>query len=113
MLTLECGVTLPGVCEDGRSSDCTRERERSPGRGSASQPGGSPDGPERRRRRPTVQVEGQATQEEFSSPMSPGISSHRGPGTVPVEQPQQAVPPGLVVVVMVEGLAPHLVMRIL
>ena len=73
----------------------TRERERSPGRGSASQPGGSPDGPERRRRRPTVQVEGQATQEEFSSPMSPGISSHRGPGTVPVEQPQQAVPPGL------------------
>ena len=32
---------------------------------------------------------------EFSSPMSPGISSHRGPGTVPVEQPQQAVPPGL------------------
>ena len=73
----------------------TRERERSPGRGSASQRGGSPDGPERRRRRPTVQVEGQATQEEFSSPMSPGISSHRGPGTVPVEQPQQAVPPGL------------------
>ena len=73
----------------------TRERERSPGRGSASQPGGSPDGPERRRRRPTVQVEGEATQEEFSSPMSPGISSHRGPGTVPVEQPQQAVPPGL------------------
>ena len=73
----------------------TRERERSPGRGSASQPGGSFDGPEQRRRRPTVQVEGQATQEEFSSPMSPGISSHRGPGTVPVEQPQQAVPPGL------------------
>ena len=71
------------------------ERERSPGRGSASQPGGSPDGPERRRRRPTVQVEGQAIQEGFSSPMSPGISSHRGPGTVPVEQPQQAVPPGL------------------
>ena len=67
MLTLECGVTL-------------RERERSPGRGSASQPGGSPDGPERRRRRPTVQVEGQATQEEFSSPMSPGISSHRVQG---------------------------------
>ena len=73
----------------------TRERERSPGRGSASQPGGSPDGPERRRRRPTLQVEGQATQEEFSGPTSPGISSHRGPGTVPVEQPQQAVPPGL------------------
>ena len=64
-------------------------------RGSASQPGGSPDGLERRRRRPTVQVEGQATQEEFSSPMSPGISSHKGPGTVPVEQPQQAAPPGL------------------
>ena len=76
-------------------SPTTRERERSPGRGSASQPGGSPDGPERRRRRPTVQVEGQATQEEFCSPMSPGISSHRGPGTVPVEQPQQAVAPGL------------------
>ena len=73
-------------------SPTTRERERSPGSGSASQPGGSPG---RRRRRPTVQVEGQATQEEFSSPMSRGISSHRGPGTVPVEQPQQAVPPGL------------------
>ena len=24
LLTLECGVTLPGVCEDGRCSDCTR-----------------------------------------------------------------------------------------
>ena len=77
-----------------KKNPTTRERERSPGRGSASQPGGGPDGPERRRRRPTVQVEGQATQEEFSSPMSPGISSHRGPG-IPVEQPQQAVPPGL------------------
>ena len=55
----------------------------------------NPDGPERRRRRPTVQTEGQTTQEEFSSSGNPGISSHRGPGTVPVEQPQQAVPPGL------------------
>ena len=53
------------------------------------------DGPERRRRRPTVQIEGQTTQEEFSSSGNPGISSHRGPGTVPVEQPQQAMPPGL------------------
>ena len=34
-------------------------------------------------------------QEEFSSSGNPGISSHRGPGTIPVEQPQQAVPPGL------------------
>ena len=49
--------------------------------------GGNPDGPERRRRRPTVQIEGQTTQEEFSSSGNPGISSHRGPGTVPVEQP--------------------------
>ena len=32
---------------------------------------------------------------EFSSSGNPGISSHRGPGTVPVEQPQQAAPPGL------------------
>eukprot|EP00434_Breviolum_minutum_P015132 symbB.v1.2.013345.t1/scaffold939.1/size150197/1 len=56
---------------------------------------GNPDGPERRRRRPTVQIEGQTTQEEFSSSGNPGISSYRGPGTVPVEQPQQAVPPGL------------------
>ena len=38
---------------------------------------------------------GQTTQGEFSSSGNPGISSHRGPGTVPVEQPQQAVPPGL------------------
>ena len=56
---------------------------------------GNPDGPERRRRRPTVQTEGQTTQEEFRSSGNPRISSHRGPGTVPVEQPQQAVPPGL------------------
>eukprot|EP00434_Breviolum_minutum_P041152 symbB.v1.2.036605.t1/scaffold5121.1/size30665/3 len=34
------------------------------------------------------------TRERFPSG-NPGISSHRGPGTVPVEQPQQAVPPGL------------------
>ena len=75
-------------------------RERSPsGRTNPWSPvsssGGNPDGPERRRRRPTVQIEGQTTQEEFSSSGNPGISSHRGPGTVPVEQPQQAVPPGL------------------
>ena len=69
MLTLECGVTLPGVCEDGRSSDyVVRESVLLEGV-LLHQPGGSPDGPERRRRRPTVQVEGQATQEEFSSPM--------------------------------------------
>ena len=75
-------------------------RERSPsGRTNPWSPvsssGGNPDGPERRRRRPTVQTEGQTTQEEFSSSGNPGISSHRGPGTIPVEQPQQAVPPGL------------------
>ena len=75
-------------------------RERSPsGRTNPWSPvsssGGNPDGLERRRRRPTVQIEGQTTQEEFSSSGNPGISSHRGPGTVPVEQPQQAVPPGL------------------
>ena len=57
--------------------------------------GGNSDGPERRRRRPTIQTEGQTTQKEFSSSSNPGISSHRGPGTVPVEQPQQAMPPGL------------------
>ena len=33
---------------------------------------------------PTVQIEGQTTHEEFSSSGNPGISSHRGPGTVPV-----------------------------
>ena len=42
--------------------------------------GGNPDGPERRRRRPTVQTEGQTAQEELSSSGNPGISSHRGPG---------------------------------
>ena len=48
-----------------------------------------------KKKSPTVQTEGQTAQEEFSSSGNPGISSHRGPGTVPVEQPQQAVPPGL------------------
>ena len=43
----------------------------------------------------TLTVLSQTTQEEFSSSGNPGISSQRGPGTVPVEQPQQAVPPGL------------------
>ena len=61
-------------------------RERSPtGRNPfspVSSSGGNPDGPERRRRRPTVQSEGQTAQEEFSSPVNPGIPSHRGPGTV-------------------------------
>ena len=86
-----------------------RERER---RGSASQPGGSPDGPERRRRRPTVLPEGQATQEEFSSPVSPGIPSHRGPGLYQLNSHSKLY--RLVwAVVMVEGLVPHLVMRIL
>ena len=47
-------------------------RERSPsGRTNPWSPvsssGGNPDGPERRRRRPTVQTEGQTTQEEFRS----------------------------------------------
>ena len=71
--------------------------------------GGNPDGPERHRRRLAVQTEGQTTQEEFSSSGNPAISSHRGPGTVPVEQPQQA---GFsAVVVLVEGLVPHQVMR--
>ena len=46
-------------------------RERSPsGRTNPWSPvsssGGNPDGPERRRRRPTVQIEGQTTQEELS-----------------------------------------------
>ena len=38
---------------------------------------------------------GSDNSEGVSSSGNPGISSHRGPGTVPVEQPQQAVPPGL------------------
>ena len=42
-----------------------------------------------------MQIESQTTQKEFSSSDNPGISSHRGPGTAPVEQLQQAVPPGL------------------
>ena len=55
-------------------------RERSPsGRTNPWSPvsssGGNPDGPERRRRRPTVQIEGQATQEEFSSSGNPRIHS--------------------------------------
>ena len=37
--------------------------------------GGNSDGPKRRRRRPTVQTEGQTTQKEFSSSGNPGISS--------------------------------------
>ena len=56
--------------------------------------GGNPDGPEQRRRRPTVQTESQTTQKEFSSSGNLEISSHRSPGTVPVEQRQQAAPPG-------------------
>ena len=61
LLTLECGVTLPGVCEDGAPTARGETRERSPsGRtnpwSSVSSCGGNPDGPERRRRRPTVQT---------------------------------------------------------
>ena len=61
-------------------------RERSPsGRtnpcSSVLSSGGNLDGPERRRRRPTVQTKGQTTQKEFSSSGNPGISSHRSPGT--------------------------------
>lgn len=52
-------------------------------------PGESPDGQERRRRRPTFLPEGQATQDVEFSPMSRGIASHRGPGT-PAEQSQQS-----------------------
>ena len=86
----------------------TRERERSPGRGSASQPGGSPDGPDRRRRRPTVQVEGQATQEEFSSPMSPEFHLTGVQGLYQLNSHSKLC--RLVsVVMMVEGLVPHLV----
>ena len=89
----------------------TRERspsDRTNSWSSVSSSGGNSDGPERHRRRPAVQTEGQTTQ-EFSSSGNPAISSHRGPGTVPVEQPEQA---GFsAVVVLVEGLVPHQVMR--
>ena len=61
----------------------TRERSPTNPWSPVSSSGGNPDGPERRRRRPAVQIEGQTTQEEFSSSGNPGISSHRGPGTVP------------------------------
>ena len=34
-----------------------------------------------------------ATEHDYGSPMSPGAASHRGPGTVPVQQTQQASSP--------------------
>ena len=93
-------------------SQTGRERERSPGRGSTSQPGGSPDGPERRRRRPTVLLEGQATQEEFSSPAVQEFHLTGVQGLYQLNSHSKLY--RLVwVVVMVEGLVPHLVMRIL
>lgn len=67
-------------------------RERSPGRSPVSpmRPGESPDGQERRRRCPTFLPENQATQDVEFSPMSRGIASHRGPGTLPAEESQQS-----------------------
>ena len=51
------------------------------------------DGQERPGRRPRFLPESLATEHEYGSPASPGAASHRGPGTVPVQQPQQATPP--------------------
>ena len=34
-----------------------------------------------------------ATEHDYGSPMSPSAASHRGPGTVPVQQTQQASSP--------------------
>ena len=51
------------------------------------------NGQERPGRRPRFLPESLATEHEYGSPASPGAASHRGPGTVPVQQPQQATPP--------------------
>ena len=50
----------------------------------------SSDGQERPGRRPRFLPESLATEHDYGSPMSPGAASHRGPGTVPVQQTQQA-----------------------
>ena len=44
-------------------------------------------------RRGQVLPESLATENDYGSPASPGAAFHRGPGTVPVQQPQQATPP--------------------
>ena len=53
----------------------------------------SSDGQERPGRRPRFLPESLATEHDCGSPMSPGAASHRGPGTVPVQQTQQASSP--------------------
>ena len=53
----------------------------------------SSDGQERPGRRPRFLPESLATEHDYGSPMSPGAASHRGPGTVPVQQTQQASSP--------------------
>ena len=71
-------------------------RERSPlGLRPASRvrPEESSDGQERPGRRPRFLPESLATEHDYGSPMSPGAASHRGPGTVPVQQTQQASSP--------------------
>ena len=71
-------------------------RERSPSRlnpTSHVRPEDGSDGQERPGRRPRFLPESLATEHEYGSPASPGAASHRGPGTVPVQQPQQATPP--------------------
>ena len=68
-------------------------RERSPSRlnpTSHVRPEDGSDGQERPGRRPRFLPESLATEHEYGSP---GAASHRGPGTVPVQQPQQATPP--------------------
>ena len=46
-----------------------------------------------REARETFLPESLATEHDYGSPMSPGAASHRGPGTVPVQQTQQASSP--------------------
>ena len=65
--------------------DCQYPREEK-------KPEGGSDGQERPGRRPRFLPESLATEHEYGSPASPGAASHRGPGTVPVQQPQQAAP---------------------
>ena len=71
-------------------------RERSPSRlnpTSHVRPEDGSDGQERPGRRPRFLPESLATEHEYGSPVGPGSASHRGPGTFPVQQPQQATPP--------------------
>ena len=65
-------LCLVFVRMEGAPTARDETRERSPsGRTNfwspVSSSGGNPDRPKRRRRRPTVQIEGQTTQKEFSS----------------------------------------------